>query len=63
MWYSVGMSHQMNKKLSIDTSLSLVVPDDTTINYTAPGSTDYHTRADVESDAFSAALSVNYRFK
>lgn len=62
MWYSAGMSHQFSEKLSIDGSFSLIDPKDNTINYTAPGSTDYLTRADVETDAFSAALSVNYRF-
>ena len=63
MWYSAGLSHQFSNKLSLDASLSLIEPDDTAINYTAPGSSDYLTRADVETDAFSAALSVNYRFK
>lgn len=68
MWFSVGVSHQMNKKFGIDASLALVHPEDTTINYTSPGATDadatgYYTRADVEADAISAALSINYRFK
>ena len=62
MWYSAGMSHDINKKLSLDASLSLIKPDDSTINYTSPGSADYLTRADVESDAMSAAISVNYKF-
>ncbi|RVU84276.1 hypothetical protein EOL70_12375 [Leucothrix sargassi] len=62
MWYSAGLSHQVNKKLTVDASLSLIQPDDTTVNYTSPGSTDYLTRADVETDALGAALSVNYKF-
>ena len=64
MWYSAGVSHQVNKKISIDASMSLIVPDDTTIDYQlSPEESNYLTQADAESDAFSAALSVNYRFK
>lgn len=68
LWFSVGMSHQMNKKLSFDASLAYVKPEDTTINYTSPGATasddtGYFSRGDVEANAISAALSVNYRFK
>ncbi|PID46746.1 MAG: hypothetical protein CSB47_02525 [Proteobacteria bacterium] len=66
-WFSVGMSHRINKKLSLDASFSYLHPEKATINYTAPGAKDgdpdgYFTRADVDSDAFAAALSVSYRF-
>ena len=68
IWFSVGMSHQISKKLGLDASFAYVHPEDTTINYISPGATDadalgYHTRADVEANAISAALSLNYRFK
>ena len=52
----------MSKHLTIDAGLSLVKPSDASINYTAPGSSDYTTRADVDSDVIGAAVSVNYRF-
>lgn len=68
LWFSVGASHQFNKKLGMDLSLAYVHPEDTTVNYTSPGATSadatgYFTRADVEASAISAALSLNYRFK
>jgi len=68
MWFSVGVSHQVNKKLGIDASLAYVQPEDTNVDYTAPDPdtgepTGYYTSADVEADAISAALSINYRFK
>ena len=63
LWLSVGVGHSFSKKLSIDASLAYIHPEDASITYTTPGSLDYITRADVESDAISAALSVNYRFK
>lgn len=62
LWLSGGISHQFNKKLSIDAGLSLVKPADTAINYTAPGASDYTTRADVEADVIVGSVSVNYRF-
>lgn len=62
LWLSVGASHQINKHFTIDAGLSLVKPADSSINYTAPGSSDYTTRADVDSDVFGAAVSVNYQF-
>lgn len=66
-WFSMGASHQFSKKLGVDASLSYIYPEDTTIDYTAPGATDsdptgYYTSADVEADAIALALSVNYKF-
>ena len=64
LWLSVGMGHKFSKKLSMDASLSLIHPEETSITYTSPSSTlNYLTRADVESDVFGAALSINYKFK
>ena len=64
LWLSLGVGHNFSKKLSIDASLSLIHPEETSITYTSPSSTlNYLTRADVESDVFGAALSVNYKFK
>lgn len=63
LWLSAGMSHKFSKALSVDASLAYVSPKDTTLDYTAPGTLNYNTRANVEADALSAALSVNYRFK
>lgn len=64
VWFSVGMSHQYNKALSIDASLAYVKPEDTTVNYTsAETALDYTSKANVEATAISAALSLNYRFK
>lgn len=62
LWISAGGSYQMSKHLTIDAGLSLVKPSDASINYTSPGSSDYTTRADVDSDVIGAAVSVNYRF-
>lgn len=61
-WFSVGASYQLNKHFTFDAGLSLIKPHDVSINYIAPGTAPYVTRADVDSDAFGAALSVNYRF-
>ena len=64
IWLSVGMGHQFNKKLSLDASLSYIHSDDASLTYTSPSTTlNYLTRADVESSAINAALSLNYRFK
>jgi long-chain fatty acid transport protein len=64
LWLSVGMGHKFNKKFSIDASLAYIKPEDTSITYTTPSATlNYLTRADVETSAISAALSLNYRFK
>ena len=63
IWLAVGIGHDFSKKLSIDASLAYIHPEDSSITYTAVGATPYHTRADVEASAISAALSVNYRFK
>ncbi len=62
LWISAGGSYQINKRFSIDAGLSLVKPSDASINYTAPGSSDYTTRADVDSDVLGVAVSVNYQF-
>lgn len=62
LWFSAGMSYQLNKQMDFDVGLSLVHPEETSINYTAPGASDYTTRASVESDVFVAAASLNYRF-
>lgn len=61
-WFSAGMSHDLSKKMTLDASLSYVKPDDNSINYTTPGAINYTTRADVESNVLSGAVSVNYRF-
>lgn len=63
IWLSVGVGHTFSKKLSLDASLAYIHPEDSSITYTTPGTLDYLTRADVESSAISAALSVNYKFK
>ena len=62
LWLSAGVSHQINKHFSIDAGLSLVKPSAASINYTSPGSSDYTTRADVDSDVWVGAASLNYRF-
>ncbi|MEZ5536530.1 MAG: OmpP1/FadL family transporter [Thiolinea sp.] len=62
LWFSAGASYQLNKQMSLDAGLSLVHPQDTSVNYTAPGTSDYTTRATVESDVFVGAVSLNYRF-
>lgn len=61
-WFSAGMSRELSKKMTVDASLSYVKPDDNSINYTSPGAINYTTRADVESDVLSGAVSLNYRF-
>jgi len=64
IWLSVGMGHDFSKKLSVDASLAYIHPDDSSITYTSPSATlNYLTRADVETSAISAALSLNYKFK
>jgi long-chain fatty acid transport protein len=67
LWLSVGMGHTFSKKLSVDASLAYIHPEDASITYESPmtsaTSLNYITRADVDSSAISAALSVNYRFK
>lgn len=62
LWLSGGVSHQINKKIVVDASLSLVHPEEVAINYSAPAPTDYLTRAETESDVLVGAVSVNYRF-
>lgn len=62
LWVSGGVSHQFSKKLGVDASLSLVYPEDVTVNYTSPGTSDYTTRAEVESDIVIGAVSLNYHF-
>ncbi|HRJ53409.1 MAG TPA: OmpP1/FadL family transporter [Candidatus Thiothrix moscowensis] len=63
-WYSAGVAKKLRKNLELDASVSLVKPEDVTINYTTPGTSlsNYTTRADVNSDAISGAISLNYRF-
>jgi long-chain fatty acid transport protein len=64
VWLSVGMGHDFSKKLSLDASLAYIHLEDMKIDYTSPSATtDYLTKANVEADAISAALSLNYRFK
>ncbi|MEZ5450592.1 MAG: outer membrane protein transport protein, partial [Thiolinea sp.] len=62
LWLSAGVSHAINRHFTIDAGFSFVRPSDASINYTAPGSTDYTTRADTDSDVMVGAISVNYRF-
>lgn len=62
LWFSAGVSHKLNKQMDIDAGLSIIHPADTVVNYTAPGTSDYTTRASVETDAIGAAVSLNYRF-
>jgi long-chain fatty acid transport protein len=62
LWVSAGMSYQLNKQMDFDVGLSLVHPADSSVNYTAPGASDYTTRASVESEVFVGAVSLNYRF-
>ena len=62
LWFSGGVSHQISKKLIVDASLSIVHPEKVAINYTAPGSSDYLTRADTDSEVLVGSVSVNYRF-
>lgn len=61
-WLSAGMSRDLSKHMTLDASLAYIIPDDNSINYTSPGTSNYTTRADVESDALSGAVSLNYRF-
>lgn len=61
-WYSAGVSRKLSKNMDLEASLSYVKPEDTTINYTTPGTSDYNTRADVTSDVLAGAVSINYRF-
>lgn len=62
LWLSGGVSHQINKKIVVDASLSLVHPEDVSINYSAPAPTDYLTRGETQSDVLVGAVSVNYHF-
>ena len=63
LWFTVGAGHQFSKKLSVDASLAYIHLEDMKIDYTSPSTADYWTRANVEADAISAALSLNYKFK
>lgn len=62
LWISAGLTHQINRNFSFDAGFSLVRPADASINYTAPGTSDYLTRADVDSEVLVGAVSLNYRF-
>jgi len=63
IWLAVGMGHDFSKKLSLDASLAYIHSEDSAITYTSPSATlNYLTRADVETSAISAALSINYKF-
>jgi len=61
-WYALGVGQQIDDKISLDFSMSLIVLDDYSVNYRSPGDADYLSRADVESEAFNTALSLNYKF-
>ena len=63
IWLSVGMGHKFSKKLSLDASLAYIHLEDMKVNYETPGSSNYLTKANVEANAISAALSLNYKFK
>lgn len=62
LWFSAGMSYKLNKQMDFDAGLSIIHPQDTIINYTAPGTSDYTTRATAEADVIGASVSLNYRF-
>ncbi|CAA6820602.1 MAG: Unknown protein [uncultured Thiotrichaceae bacterium] len=60
LWLSGGISHQMNKQVGVDVSLSVVRPEDATVNYT--GDTGYTTRGEMDSAVYVGAVSLNYHF-
>lgn len=63
LWLSGGVSHQIKKGMIVDASLSLVHPEDVSINYTTPETTAaYTTRAETDSTVFVGAVSLNYHF-
>lgn len=62
MWYSAGMSYTWNDKFSFDAGVSYIKSADDRVNYTTPGSADYLTRADVDSNVFLVTGALNYRF-
>jgi len=62
LWLSAGVSHRWSKHIDIDAGISIIHPEATSVNYTTPGTSDYTTRAAVESDVIGASISMNYRF-